>query len=71
MAFAQEEGEWVTPPESAGLLPGVMRAELLDSGMLVERKVTLEDAISAAKAGRRIICFNSVRGLYDVELKLD
>ncbi len=33
------DGEWVTPPEEAGLLPGVLRAELLASGRLRERRL--------------------------------
>jgi para-aminobenzoate synthetase / 4-amino-4-deoxychorismate lyase len=50
-------GRWYTPPLSAGLLPGVMRASLLDSGALVERTLTI-DNLAAAEA---IELLNSVR----------
>jgi branched-subunit amino acid aminotransferase/4-amino-4-deoxychorismate lyase len=57
---------WVTPPVSCGLLPGVMRAELLERGEIVEgviRVVELQD-------GETIRCFNSLRGVFDVPLEL-
>ncbi|WP_313073591.1 chorismate-binding protein [Melaminivora sp.] len=37
------DGRWVTPPEACGLLPGVGRAELLRTGRLAERALTLAD----------------------------
>eukprot|EP00128_Syssomonas_multiformis_P007922 Colp12_sorted_trinity150504_noHs@6927 len=61
---------WVTPPISAGLLPGVLREELLAQGLLRERPISVEELKAAAQAGRRIKCFNSLRGEYFVELKL-
>ena len=37
------DGTWWTPPTSCGLLPGVMRAELLSQGALQERVLTSAD----------------------------
>lgn len=53
------EGRWVTPPVSCGLLPGVMRAHLLDQGEIVEGLVT-------AIPGETVRCFNAVRGVFDL-----
>jgi para-aminobenzoate synthetase/4-amino-4-deoxychorismate lyase len=36
----QQDSQWVTPPLDCGLLPGVGRALLLESGRVVERVVT-------------------------------
>ncbi|NLV40279.1 MAG: aminodeoxychorismate synthase component I [Candidatus Hydrogenedentes bacterium] len=49
---------WVTPPVSCGLLPGVFRRHLLDSGRLREGGITREDLAAAAE----IAVFNAVRG---------
>ncbi len=57
------DGQWVTPPLSCGLLPGVMRESLLQSGSLTERVVTLNDLAHAS--GLALI--NSVRGWMDVD----
>ncbi|MDE2593737.1 MAG: chorismate-binding protein [Burkholderiales bacterium] len=56
-------GQWVTPPLSCGLLPGVMRESLLQSGQLTERVVTLNDLAQAS--GLALI--NSVRGWMAVD----
>ena len=37
------EGQWCTPPLTAGLLPGIERARLITDGSLVERIIMLED----------------------------
>jgi para-aminobenzoate synthetase/4-amino-4-deoxychorismate lyase len=37
------EGEWVTPPIDAGLLPGTYREVLLREGRLTERPVSVEE----------------------------
>ncbi len=50
-------GQWFTPPLSAGLLPGVMRASLLAKGALTERRLTLGDL----HAAETIELINSVR----------
>lgn len=54
---------WVTPPVSCGLLPGVFRRHLLDTGRLREGRVTRE-ALAAAGA---VAVFNSVRGWAEAE----
>ena len=56
--------QWYTPPLSCGLLPGVMRSELLKSGRLVERVLTLDDLKQAAG----VALLNSVRGWVAVNL---
>jgi len=61
-------GKWRTPPLSCGLLPGVLRAELLETNVVEEGVVTVSEIIGAAYANRRIMCFNSVRGCYLVRL---
>jgi para-aminobenzoate synthetase/4-amino-4-deoxychorismate lyase len=38
--LVQLDSQWVTPPLDSGLLPGVGRARLLESGRVVERVVT-------------------------------
>ena len=53
----------LTPPLSAGILPGTLRAELLDTGRAVERKLWPED-LETAEA---VYLGNSVRGLIRAE----
>ncbi len=57
--FVQEGDRLLTPPLASGLLPGVLRAELLDTGRAVEAVLTLPD-LEHAEA---IFCGNSLRGL--------
>ena len=57
-------GVLVTPPISAGLLPGVYRQHLLDTGRIVERPLRPADL----RVARAIYLVNSVRGLWQVEL---
>jgi para-aminobenzoate synthetase/4-amino-4-deoxychorismate lyase len=58
--FVKLEGRWWTPPLSAGVLPGVMRAVLLDDRAFgaAERELTLRE-LHAAEA--LLIC-NALRG---------
>ena len=58
-------GEWFTPPVSSGCLPGTYRAELIETGVVSERVVMLEDLRRRAEAVAR---FNSVRGWEEAEL---
>ncbi|MFA4943353.1 MAG: aminodeoxychorismate synthase component I [Lentisphaeria bacterium] len=51
-------GVWVTPPVGSGLLPGTLRAALLERGRLRERVVTIADLERAEE----IALFNSLRG---------
>ncbi|MFA5952783.1 MAG: aminodeoxychorismate synthase component I [Hyphomicrobium sp.] len=57
--FIEREGKLLTPPLSSGLLPGVLRSELIETGRASEAVLTLED-MQAADA---IYLGNSVRGL--------
>ncbi|MDQ3418555.1 MAG: aminodeoxychorismate synthase component I [Acidobacteriota bacterium] len=52
------QGVKVTPPVSSGLLPGTMRAELLEAAEIVERIVTIDEV----RAAEEIWLINSVRG---------
>jgi para-aminobenzoate synthetase/4-amino-4-deoxychorismate lyase len=51
-------GEWLTPPIQSGLLPGTLRAELLASGCLAERRLVPADLTEAEGIAR----FNALRG---------
>ncbi len=62
--FVERDGKLLTPPLSAGLLPGTLRADLLASGRAVEARLTLDD-LAAADA---FWLGNSVRGLIRAEL---
>ncbi|KNC81552.1 hypothetical protein SARC_06127 [Sphaeroforma arctica JP610] len=68
LAVENDAGELVTPPVSCGLLAGVQRSELLVAGTITEGLVLLSDLQAAAKADRRILCFNSARGVFAVKL---
>ena len=54
----QLDGQWLTPPLASGLLPGVMRAELLAQGRLQEARLT-RDNLARAEG---LAFFNSLRG---------
>jgi len=56
------DGHWYTPPLSCGVLPGIMRETLLESGQVRERILTRNDL--AAAQGVRVS--NAVRGWLDV-----
>lgn len=58
------DGALATPALACGLLPGILRGELLDEGRAVERVYTL-DELSRAKA---IFVGNSLRGLIPARL---
>jgi len=58
------DGCWVTPPVECGLLPGTMRAELLDTGVVSERVITVDELRTA----EQLKLFNSVRGEYTAVL---
>jgi len=61
--FLERDGELLTPPLSSGLLPGVLRAELLETGRAREAVLHPEDL----KTGR-LYLGNSLRGLMAAEL---
>lgn len=52
------DGFWYTPPVSCGLLPGTLRGELIDTGAIQERVLTLQDLERA----EHVQIVNSVRG---------
>ncbi|KUJ73354.1 4-amino-4-deoxychorismate lyase [Ruegeria marisrubri] len=58
------DGRKVTPPLSSGLLPGILREELLEKGQFAEEPLTLSDLMGA----RQVFVGNSLRGLIPVEL---
>ena len=55
--FVERDGKLLTPPLARGVLPGVLRAELLASGQAVEGDLRAEDLADGFLLG------NSVRGL--------
>lgn len=59
--FIRREPDTVllTPPLSCGLLPGVLRRELVETGAAQEEKLTADDLAAAAQ----VFCGNSLRGL--------
>lgn len=57
-------GELFTPPIACGLLPGTLRARLLEEGQVRERTITLDEALTADA----LYLANSVRGLQPVKL---
>ncbi len=61
--FVESGGKLVTPPLSSGLLPGVLRGELIASGKAQEAVLTVDD-LARAEA---IYVGNSVRGLVRAE----
>jgi len=60
--FVEREGRLVTPPLSRGLLPGVLRARLIEEGQAVEGD------LSAADLAGGFLIGNSVRGLIPARL---
>jgi len=55
--FVERGGQLLTPPLARGLLPGVLRAELLEQGRAMEAELTADDLTDGFWLG------NSVRGL--------
>lgn len=64
--FIQQNGQWLTPPLSDGLLPGVMRAVLMDDPLMQvsEKQLTLNDLMTADA----IMLCNALRGAFTVSL---
>ena len=63
--YVAGDGTWRTPPVSAGLLEGVMRSQLLESGRAVEAHLGVEDLV---RPGAKIRLSNGLRGWFDVRL---
>ncbi|HEY3330664.1 MAG TPA: aminodeoxychorismate synthase component I [Capsulimonadaceae bacterium] len=51
-------GEMITPPVGDGLLPGVLRQELVDTGVVTERQISVADVWAA----ERVWFVNALRG---------
>jgi len=60
--FVEREGQLLTPPLALGLLPGVLRAELIEKGRAVESHLRLADLDDGFFIG------NSLRGLIPARL---
>lgn len=58
------DGKFYTPPLNCGLLNGIMRQNLIDSGVCTEKILFRKDLLNA----QNIFCVNSVRGIKRVEL---
>lgn len=48
--LVQRNGTWITPPLSSGCLPGVMRQQALDGGLIVERSIQVQELLSSEAA---------------------
>ena len=55
--FVERDGQLLTPPARLGLLPGVLRRSLLESGRAIEAELTLKDL------GDGFLIGNALRGL--------
>lgn len=60
--FVPRDGVLVTPPQSRGVLPGILRQSLLESGGAVEGDIRVEDLAGGFFIG------NSARGLIEARL---
>ncbi|HEY9274144.1 aminotransferase class IV family protein [Achromobacter sp.] len=63
--YLRLDGDWYTPPVDSGCLPGVQRAELLETGNVEERVLTLADLHAADE----IRLSNALRGWFPVVLR--
>ena len=64
--FVERGGVLLTPALGCGLLPGVMRRHLLESGRAVEAVLSVDDL----RGGSAIYLANALRGLIPVHLKI-
>jgi para-aminobenzoate synthetase / 4-amino-4-deoxychorismate lyase len=62
--FIRQGGLWITPPLSSGMLPGVMRAVILEAWGAQERIVTRDMLLAAEE----IVVCNSLRGAMRAKL---
>ena len=62
--FVARDGVLLTPPLACGLLPGIMRRTLLESGQAIERVLRLDDLLQ----GSALYVGNALRGLLPVVL---
>lgn len=66
--FVKEGHRLLTPPVRCGLLPGVLRAELMARGEVSESLLTISDIKAASREGRLRVG-NALRGLMPAYLK--
>ena len=66
--FVREGSRLLTPPLRCGLLPGVLRSELLARGEVSESLLTIADIKAASREGRLRVG-NALRGLMPAYLK--
>lgn len=66
-AFFELDGVLCTPPESDGVLPGILRARLLAQGRACERSIGIDDL----RRARAAYVGNSARGLLRAEVVWD
>jgi branched-subunit amino acid aminotransferase/4-amino-4-deoxychorismate lyase len=57
--FVKKDGILLTPPIFDGVLPGILRSELLDDGRAKEAQLRWADIVSA----EAVLVGNSLRGL--------
>jgi branched-subunit amino acid aminotransferase/4-amino-4-deoxychorismate lyase len=62
--FIQLNGTLYTPPVGCGLLPGILRQQLIRAGRVKEKIILLEETMAAEK----VYVGNSVRGLLEAQL---
>ncbi|MBC7294283.1 MAG: aminotransferase class IV, partial [Thermoleophilia bacterium] len=62
--FARFGNQWVTPPVTDGLLPGIWRAYFLQDTHAHEQSITVEELLAADE----VIVGNSVRGGWRVQI---
>lgn len=60
--FVERDGRLLTPPLDCGLLPGVLRRHLLESGRAVEQRLMRDDLLNAPQ----VYLGNALRGLIPV-----
>jgi len=60
--FVERDGILLTPPLGDGLLPGILRRNLLDGGLAIERRLSVEDLADGFVIG------NAARGLIPATL---
>lgn len=63
--FVKRGKVWLTPPLTDGLLPGVLRADLLNTGLAIEAHLSLKDLQNG-----ELYVGNSVRGLMPAVLTI-
>ena len=64
--FVQLDGRWLTPPLSAGVLPGVMRAVLLNDPAWAACEATI--SLADLRRATRVVVCNALRGAIEGEL---